>query len=102
VTVGSRAASGAPGVLHAVVGGSCKSLCVSALSSAPAARRLTDVGRRFVAPGSDLPLIDDEADFRCGQQVDKFADRARGMANGEERERHAPLCFNTAALCKAM
>ncbi len=61
MTVGSRAASGAPGVLHAVVGGSCKSLCVSALSSAPAARRLTDVGRRFVAPGSDLPLIDDEA-----------------------------------------
>jgi hypothetical protein len=33
--------------------------------------------------------IDDEADFRGSEQVDEFAERARGMANGEERKRHA-------------
>src|SRR5664279_6572687 len=49
------------GVAHAAVGRRCKSLCVTALPSAPAARRLTDAGRRLIAPGSDLPLLDDEA-----------------------------------------
>jgi FAD/FMN-containing dehydrogenase len=34
---------------------------VTALPSTTAARRLTDAGRRLVAAGSDLPLLDDEA-----------------------------------------
>jgi hypothetical protein len=57
--------------------------------------------------------IDDEANLRSSEQGDEFADRARGVTNGEERERHVchrgfrfapssqPRRLNTAALCKA-
>src|SRR6185437_9191843 len=57
--------------------------------------------------------IDDEANLGRGEQVDEFADRARGMANGEERKSHVcycrsvlafgsqARCLNAVALCKA-
>lgn len=35
--------------------------------------------------------VDDDADLRSSEQVDKFADRARGMTDGEASS--WPLCF---------
>ena len=53
------------GVAHAAVGRRCKSHCVTALPTVPtvpAARRLTDAGRRLIAPRSELPLLDDDGE----------------------------------------
>src|SRR5450759_2024913 len=90
-----------------------RDLIICNLKIRQGSRKALSIELRICPRPRDSAHIDDDANFRSGEQFDEFSKRVRGMANGEERIVHAvhcafefahysqPRCLSTVALCKA-